>query len=207
MHRLCLFPVLSLILAVIGWKASAGADDRVVGLLHLGWHVDLVIPVNGTVRHALPPADLFPEAPILAFGWGDSEYYRASSPSASMALGAVLIPGPAVLHVRVPDRPPADPEALTITVSEDGFAAMLRYIARTFARDASGKPRYLGAGLSGPEKSRFYRATGRFHIFNTCNRWVAGALAAAGLSVDPQAILTAASLMAAARTAKERRQR
>jgi len=50
----------------------------------------------------------------------------------------------------------------------------------------------LGPGLYG--RSRFYASRERFHLFKTCNVWVATALREAGLPVTPS--INAGALMA-----------
>ena len=43
--------------------------------------------------------------------------------------------------------------------------------------------------------SRFYLSGGEFHLFNTCNTWVAEALESAELEIISQGIITADNLM------------
>ena len=71
-----------------------------------------------------------------------------------------------------------------VTVSEPGFARMLKALDTTFVRDGEPPaPQPLGRGLYGA--SLFFRANGAFHIFNVCNHWVADMLSASGLPVTP----------------------
>jgi len=52
----------------------------------------------------------------------------------------------------------------------------------------------LGLGLYG--RSRFYASRERFHLFKTCNVWVATALREAGLPLTPTLTVSADALMA-----------
>ena len=65
--------------------------------------------------------------------------------------------------------------------------------ARATNSTARGDPITLGPGLYG--HSRFYASRERFHLFKTCNVWVATALQAAGVQVTPALTLTTERLM------------
>jgi hypothetical protein len=52
--------------------------------------------------------------------------------------------------------------------------------------------------------ARFYAARGTFHFLNNCNTWVATILAAGGIDIDPDGIVTASHLMRRARAAAQR---
>jgi hypothetical protein len=56
-------------------------------------------------------------------------------------------------------------------VRPSGYRRMLAFIAERFKRGPDGQAIPLGPGLYGA--SRFYRAEGSFHLFNTCNSWTA----------------------------------
>ena len=69
------------------------------------------------------------------------------------------------------------------------------FIHRSFVRNANGDARAVGSGLYGEERSRFYLSGGEFHLFNTCNTWVAEALESAELEIISQGTITADNLM------------
>ena len=73
-----------------------------------------------------------------------------------------------------------------------------QFIAQSFVRDGSGHAIRLGPGYF--RESGFYLATGRYHLFNTCNTWVARALRAAGRPILPSLAHTASQLMGQVRT-------
>lgn len=92
-----------------------------------------------------------------------------------------------VLHaVGLPEGPAASfpgSDVETLRLSAAGFDALARRLAATFAVDGTGQPEALGPGLYGP--SLFFRANGRYSLLATCNHWVAGLVAAAGVRVSP----------------------
>ncbi len=209
-----LFIALCISLAVVFGTArqiQAESPEKLIYLVNYGWHVGIALPVDDTVRRALPDIARFLDAAVLEIGWGDADFYRAKNPTTAMALAAALQPGPTVLHIHAVRQPlrntfPAA-EILAIPTNDVGFGSLLTYIAHSFDLNDRGQPKSRGAGLYGPDRSWFYAATGEFHIFRTCNRWTAEAMAAAGLAIEPSSVITASTLMDAARTALTKRQK
>jgi uncharacterized protein (TIGR02117 family) len=177
-----------------------------------GWHSGIIVPRSALSAGAVPEAEDFPEAPYLEFGWGDAEYFPAPRPTFGMALGAAFVPGPAVVHlVGLPAHPrQAFPtaEVVTLALSPEASRKLVGYLDATFDRKGAGRAPVRAPGLY--SFSRFYPATGEFHMFNTCNTWTARGLEAAGLPVEASGTYTAESLMSQvraipARGAPERR--
>lgn len=159
------------------------------------------------VRWADIPTGLWPEsrdfldADYLELGWGDWDYYQADDPGLWLALKAAFWSTASVLHVvgvkgSVADRF-AGHEVIRLELAPDGFAKLMVYIHQSFARNGEAKARPIGPGYG--LGSRFYPAQGKFHIYNTCNGWVARALEAAGYPMGIFRPVTADQLMAKAR--------
>ena len=189
----CLGPVRDL------YPPRPGDATVTVHVLRQGWHSGLVIP-----RERLPP-EAWPEpAPgtqFLELGWGDRAFYQSPDAGLALALEASFASGGSVLHVTGLDRSPEErfprAEITTIELSARGAEALARFVARAYARDASGAPIDLGPGLH--PGSRFYAATGRYSLFHTCNSWIAEALRAGGCPITPAWALTGGNLVFQAR--------
>jgi uncharacterized protein (TIGR02117 family) len=199
---------LSVIFCCLWQSCLAQAAERTIWLVNIGWHVGIALPIDPAVRRAIPELAAFPEADFVEIGWGDREFYRAENPGPAAAMKAALLPTPAVLHLyafagAVGARFSTS-EIIGIALPDSEFTGLLQHISASFDRSAAGDGGELGTGLYGAS-SRFIHATGTFHLARTCNTWTAEALAAAGLDIEPGAIVTAGSLMAAAREALARR--
>ncbi len=156
-----------------------------------GWHTGIVVPVVALAPNILPERADFPTARHLEFGWGDATYYPMPDPPPAAVLRAAFGGGPAVLHVTghvYPPRPGRGRDVVEIDLTAAGLAALLRALDASFERPARPRP-----GLD-PD-SRFYPATGRFSLFNTCNSWTARQLATAGVDIDPTGVITAGQLL------------
>lgn len=163
------------------------------------------------VRRADLPAGLwpesrdFPQADYLEVGWGDRDYYYGRNQGLWSTLRAALWPdNPSVLHVAgvrgalARSFPTSD--IIELTLPEDGFKRLVRYIHEAYDRAGAPAAAPLGPGLYGD--SRFYAAREKFHIFNTCNVWTARALRSAGLPIHGS--ITKEGLMSQARQLKKR---
>ncbi len=147
---------------------------RTLYVVSHGWHSGIVVE----------RADLVSRVPALAadigreghveIGWGEERFYQAPEATLAMALRAVLWRNASVLHVvaftEAPRRYFAQSEVVEVRTDEPGYAAVLDFIAATF------RPGLKRLGPSRYGKGWFYPAEGSFHLFNTCNRWVAEAL-------------------------------
>jgi uncharacterized protein (TIGR02117 family) len=168
------------------------APRRAVQVVDHGLHAGLLLPAADLLQRLPGLAEDFPGTGFIELGWGDEGFYR--NPDAGFAQGvqALFWSGDSVLHlVQLPARPTGG--QMTLALDEAGYQRLLDYLLAGFALDAEGRPQALGPGLYG--HSRFYRANGRYSLLNTCNSWVAEALAAAGLPLGEGSPLTASGLM------------
>ena len=87
-------------------------------------------------------------------------------------------------------------DSAALCLDEAAYQRMASLVADSFARSASGEPVDAGPGIYG--NSQFYIANGSYNALNTCNRWTASVLEAAGITISPRISLTAGSVLGAA---------
>ena len=171
-------------------------NAKTLFFVNYGWHSALVIKKADIPAAVVPEITDFPEAEYLEFGWGDRDYYQAADPGFFMALKAAFLSRGSVLHVTGFKGPVggffSNAEIVEIVTSAEAFQRLVQFISNSFSRSPDTWPDGIGPGLYA--NSRFYPATGRFHLFRTCNTWVATALSAAGLPLSPVFAVTAGSL-------------
>lgn len=177
----CLGPVRDL------YPPRSGEVPVTVFVVGHGWHTGVVVRRDDIPTEAWPESERFPAARFLEVGWGDRAFYESPDAGVSLALKAAFASESSVLHVAGFDRPPAESfsraEIIAIELSARGMESMAGFISRAYARDAAGEPIELGPGLY--RGSRFYAATGRYSLVNTCNTWIAEALRAGGCPITP----------------------
>jgi len=160
-----------------------------------GWHTGIIVPA-ADIQQQLPPLkDRFKEAVYLEIGWGDRGFYQADEITAGLTVKALFWPTGTVVHVvALPEDIKSyfrNTQSLCLLKTE--YNSLTHFLAGSFARDSSHQIFALSRGLYGD--SQFYKGTGSYHLFNTCNKWTAKALQSAGMDITPSIKLTADSIM------------
>ena len=162
-----------------------------------GYHTGLAVHAREVPEAAWPARRDLPDAEYLELGWGDREYYPREDPGVWLALRALFTPTSSTLRV-LPVAGPLtsffrDSEIIELQVSQAGFQRMVEFVRQTHELDANGRGIAISSELH--DGSRFYASPRTFHAFENCNVWVARALEAAGLPVDPETAITAGMLL------------
>ena len=207
---LCLVVPLLLVLAALACGCAAqsnpgalpaadaqAATQRIYVVRH-GWHSGIVVRAADVPLQAWPARREFAGADYLELGWGDRAYYQAPDPSVWLGLRALLWPTAGVLHIVAFDGPVErhfmSAEIVALQITPQGLARLVAAVSASHELDATGQPVRLGPGLYG--KSRFYASRDNFHLFSTCNVWLAALLREAGVRVSPTLSQTSGALFA-----------
>lgn len=165
-----------------------------------GWHVGLVLPAEPLVSQLPELRRRFPNARYLELGWGDKGFYQAQEITTVLTFQAMLWSSGAVMHVvAIPTTrdPPFDyfvsSDIIELCVSDRELSALTEFVTRSFLKDGENHAIRMKNGIYGD--SQFYEAEGRYHLMNTCNKWVAKGLSSMGFSIDPTFKLTSASVL------------
>ena len=146
-------------------------------------HYDILIPADsltrakfGFAQKAGVPIDA-PDAQWIVVGWGSRAFYTSAESYQNIsahALWRAVTGDDAVLHIAVAgDISHLPAREIRLTVDEYS-----RLRAAILASAPEPRP-ILGAGFS--RWDAFFEAQGRFHLFRTCNVWLAGIMREAGL--------------------------
>jgi len=171
-----------------------------------GWHTGLVVPAD-TISDRLPQLKTrFPDADYIEFGWGDHSFYTAREITVGLALHSILIPTDSVMHAvalpTTPDNYFIGSEVKPLCLDSVDYLKLIDHIVSGFSTGSDRKIEAQGDGIYGD--SQFYRGHGNYHLFNTCNKWTAQGLQAAGLDISPWFIFRAESVMASIEDAHAR---
>jgi uncharacterized protein (TIGR02117 family) len=165
-----------------------------------GWHVGLIMPAKPLFARIPALSSRFPKADLLELGWGDKGFYQASEITPALAFQAMFFSRGAVMHlVSIPDSKDApfdyftESEIVEICVSDQELSALTEFVQQSFQFDATQQLVPLNKGIYGD--GQFYEAEGRYHLLNTCNKWVAKALSSMGFDIAPTFALTAGALL------------
>jgi uncharacterized protein (TIGR02117 family) len=173
--------------------ADVGAQGEVpVYVVTHGWHTGLAMRASDIDFARWRPLPHPARAKYLEVGWGDRDYYPAPGFNLWYAFKALAWPTPSVLHIVGFDQAPARTfpasEVVELRLPRAGFERLLAYISASFEPD----PAPIASSLYAT--GAFYPSREKFHLFKTCNVWVARGLREAGIEV--RSSLTTEGLMA-----------
>ena len=176
---------------------SSPVRDRSVYVANHGWHTGLIIS-SESVNVSLPfLIKRFGSVPYYEFGWGDEGFYQAKEITSFLKISAIFWPTDAVMHVVAvslqPDKYFSGSEVIELKLSHSELESLQVFISNSFKYTDAGRAIKLEKGIYGD--SQFYRATGKYHMFNTCNKWTANGLKSAGMDIVAGFKLTADSVM------------
>src|ERR1051325_6886136 len=182
--------------AAAGWDCSVKQSEcKTVFVVHGGWHAAIVLSTADISQLEVPEIADFPQSRFIEFSWGDKDYFPDPHAGPLAALKAAFWSSGSVLHLVGFTEEIAKfysgAEIIELQFAAPAYGELLSYLSETFAR--SGRVRASShAGLY--PYSRFYPATRQFALWNTCNTWVAEALAAGGFPISPSFVITAGQL-------------
>lgn len=200
-----IFPALSCFLFFLAFVNPAAADwacgatessCKSVFIVHGGWHAAIVVQAGDISPALVPEIADFPRVRFIEFSWGDMDYFPDPGAGPFTAMKAAFWSSGSVLHLvgfsEEVARFYSGAEIIKLQFAATAFGQLLSYLSETFARAQPGVRASSRPGLY-PD-SRFYPATGRFALWNTCNTWVADALAAGGFPISSGFVVTAGQL-------------
>ncbi|WP_299452109.1 TIGR02117 family protein [uncultured Microscilla sp.] len=155
-----------------------------------GVHTNIVLPTQHAVKNwqkCLPLTTLkkYAQYPYISFGWGDKDFFLQSthhnSPRFITILKATFVPSPSLMHLSFYRT--INPHLLNtypLVISSAQYQALVRYILASFALTPEQKFRWVAKGYGNHDL--FFRAKGRYHLFNTCNNWTNRGLKKMGIN-------------------------
>ena len=198
------FLIIILVLSVSGcasalsWQSIPDSieNERSVFVVNHGWHTGLILPYGSLV--GLPQIEeSLGYSTYYEFGWGDADFYQAATITSGVTLKAIFWPTDSVLHVVSVSKDSLahfpQSEMVEVRLSREGLGRLVDYISVSFYRDLDSQFVLLGRGIY--KNSRFFMATGGYHLTNNCNTWVAEALERSGVPVTSFLTLTSDGVM------------
>jgi hypothetical protein len=146
-----------------------------VWVLDHGWHTAIVVRRADLERARWSAVEDFSAATFIEVAWGDRDFYMAASARRS--------------------RPISPRASSSSSISHAGASMQWRALS---TRNTSGTARAgLFASSAACTEPAGFMPRAAYHLFNTCNTWVARALRAAGLPLTPAGVITRGALLLA----------
>ena len=199
MFKLVIFPVIFFFLNTSSplIEENQNRNDltgkKEIYLIKQYWHTAIVIDKNDIDPDILPEVEYFNDFSLLDFGWGDEEFYQHPGFDSGLAFKALFYATPSTLRVEgigISRDTYFDISEIVvrILVSREQLNKIVNFLSSTIYRNNNGSSVILSE--QGLGRIIFFKANGEYHLFNTCNTWLAQALKKAGIDIDDNIILT-----------------
>jgi uncharacterized protein (TIGR02117 family) len=156
-------------------------------------HTDLVLPVvcegeDVDWRRTFPLTDYWGnvrEPKYVAIGWGNREFY-VNTPTwaefkVTSACGALFWPSETVLHVEYLNDVAPGERMRPVLLTREQYARLAAFVNSSVGMSHESGAACTATEISYGRRDRFYVASGRYHLFNTCNQWTGRGLKTAGV--------------------------
>ena len=157
------------------------------------WHTAIVFNAGELNSDLFREFNSFSQFSLIDIGWGDEEFYQYPRFDSGLAFKALFYPTPSTLRVEGINLTKEDYFDLSeivieLEVSDEQFKKICNYINKTFYINDAGETSILNKKAGG--KIIFYKSNGSYHLFNTCNTWLAKALRESGIEIEDNILLT-----------------
>lgn len=157
------------------------------------WHTAIVFNTQELNSNLFRQYDSFSEFGLIDIGWGDEEFYQSPGFDFELAFKALFYPTPSTLRVEGINLTKEEYFDLSeivieLEVSDEQFKNICTFINNTFYINNSGETLILNKKAGG--KIVFYKSNGSYHLFNTCNTWLASGLRESGIEIEDNILLT-----------------
>jgi uncharacterized protein (TIGR02117 family) len=168
-------------------------DFHKIYFIKQDWHTAIVFKTNELDLDMFREYESFSDFVLIDIGWGDEEFYQYLGFDYGLAFKALFYSTPSTLRVEGINLSKEEYFNLSeivieLVVTDEQFKKICNYINKTFSVDDAGNAHILSRRADG--KIIFYKSIGSYHLFNTCNTWLARGLRESGIEIEDAIILT-----------------
>jgi len=170
-------------------------DDslKTIYLIKQRWHTAIVFHTEDVDSLIFPEVKYFLSAELIDIGWGDEAFYQHPDFDWDLAYQALFYPTPSTLRVEgifisMLEYFNLSEIVVELKINNEQLKFLLNYISDTVWRDEKNQHKVLSTQYL--NRVYFLKANGEYHLFNTCNTWLANGLEQAGFDLEDNIILT-----------------
>lgn len=162
-------------------------------LIKQRWHTAVVFHTEAVDSTILPEIKYFSGAEMIDIGWGDEAFYQHPDFDWDLAYQALFYATSSTLRIEgifISKQKYFDISEIVaeLIISDEQLKTLLNYIGDTILRDEDSEPEI--SSIQYLDRVYFLKAKGEYHLFNTCNTWLAKGLSSAGINIEENIILT-----------------
>jgi uncharacterized protein (TIGR02117 family) len=170
-------------------------DDSLhtIYLIKQRWHTAIVFNSEDIDTTILPEVNYFSGAELIDIGWGDEAFFQHPDFDWELAYQALFYPTPSTLRIEgifisMLEYFNISEIVVELKINNEQLTILLNYITDTIWRDSKENNKILSTQYL--DRVYFFKAKGEYHLFNTCNTWLANGLKKAGFEIEVNIILT-----------------
>jgi uncharacterized protein (TIGR02117 family) len=190
--------VLSLLLKIQVVSKDINEKTQIY-LINQAWHVGFLIKVDSTSKKVIPLLNEFENYEYVDIGWGDEDFYQNDGINYYYAAKAMLISTSSV--IKITGHKASRNSILkwvndyrSVSLDTEQYQRLLNYIETSLLRIKHG---YVKTSSFADGAIGFYKSPLKYHLFMTCNTWIAEGLNESGVSIDTDWIIRTEDLFAA----------
>ncbi|MBI5326623.1 MAG: DUF2459 domain-containing protein [Ignavibacteriae bacterium] len=169
-----------------------------VYLIKSRWHTGLIFKINEILLNNIEAVRFFSKMKYVDIGWGDKDFYQSNKDfDIYLAFKALFIPTESVVRIEgykneIDEIISYSDVCIKFEFSEKQLTNLSKFIDSSFSRNEKNK--LIVTLKKAGNQTVFFKSEYKYHILETCNKWVAKGLAAAGFSISTTWIITAENL-------------
>jgi len=170
-------------------------DDSLntIYLIKQRWHTAVVFHKEDVDTTTLPEVKYFSGAELIDIGWGDEAFYQHPDFDWDLAYQALFHSTPSTLRVEgiyitLQQYFDVSEIVVELKINDEQLKILQGYISDTIWSDDHNEHKILSTQYL--NRVYFFKANGSYHLFNTCNTWLARGLKQSGLEIKDDIILT-----------------
>lgn len=157
-------------------------------------HADFILPTKSDLINwddfiKLSDFKSFNSEPkYIQLGWGERDFYlkmrKMSNLTTKVALRAVLVPSPSLMHITYHSELPSTYyELKEVLLTKEQYETLINYLKSGFKFVKNAPILVPNQGYYNyPEmKDNFYEGQGSYHMFQTCNMWTTEGMYQSGI--------------------------
>jgi len=186
------------------WECCGISEDAVkefskedslntIYLIKQRWHTAIVFHTENVDSAIIPEIKYFRGAELIDIGWGDEAFYQYTDFDWDLAYQAIFYPTPSTLriegvYISMIEYFNISEIVVELKINNEQLTILLNYINETIQRNNEGQSEILSTQYL--NRVYFFKANGNYHLFNTCNTWLARGLKKAGFEIKDDIVLT-----------------
>ncbi len=167
-----------------------------VYVINNSYHTGIIIPVDSESIRNIGALKYFKFSRFIEIGWGEEIAYQDPVDNYWHDLKAVILTNPSVIRFEGYNTLTESfinwsNYTIELKLSQEQFIKLLKYVDQSFRKE---NDELIITSRQQSGEVIFFKSVYKYHLFNTCNTWVAKALKNSGFDVSPFFVITAGQL-------------